>query len=56
MQLKIQSLFPTAPIDGPAAHAAAAETGWREPIVTVATTTLGVLIVATIAVLMGVIN
>jgi hypothetical protein len=56
MQLKFQSLFSAAPIEGLVARPADAEISWRERIVTVAATTLGVLIVATIALLMGVIN
>jgi hypothetical protein len=47
---------PAAPIEGQVARPVDAEISWRERIVTVAATTVGVLIVATIALLMGVIN
>jgi hypothetical protein len=56
MQLKIQSWLPAALVDGTIVPSAKPGASWREQIVPIAATVLGVLVVATIAVLMGLIT
>ena len=53
MQLKFQSLFSPAGAKQQTDPPADAQARWKENLVTVTATTLGVLIVATVAVLLG---
>ncbi len=56
MQLKLQSFFAARPFNLSEPRPANAEISWQEHLVTVAAVSLGVLAVASIAVLMGLLN